>query len=110
MVRIEMGDLDATIGAMVDAAVEAATEQALADCSIYVPYRYGFLRNSAQTASDIPHGRLVWQTPYARRRYYGEPPLRTRNPMASLHWAEVAAQNHKDAWAKAAEEALGGHD
>ena len=64
---------------------------------------------SAQTASDIPHGRLVWQTPYARRRYYGEPPLRTRNLMASLHWAEVAAQNHKDAWAKAAEEALGGH-
>lgn len=110
MVRIEMGDLDATLDAMAEAAVEAASEQALADCSIYVPYRYGFLRNSAQTASDIPHGRLVWQTPYARRRYYGEPPLRTRNPMASLHWAEVAAQNHKDAWAKAAEEALGGHD
>ena len=66
MVRIEMGDLDATIGAMVDAAVEAATEQALADCSIYVPYRYGFLRNSAQTASDSPKARAAAASPRLR--------------------------------------------
>ena len=76
-------------------------------------FHYGWRSYNTATVPiwkiDAETGEIVWQTPYARRRYYGEPPLRTRNPMASLHWAEVAAQNHKDAWAKAAEEALGGH-
>ena len=107
-VRFEISGLDAKIDALADAACAFATEQALSDCSIYVPYRNGYLRSSGAATMDKSTGTITWQTPYARRRYYGEPPLKGRNPNASLRWAEVAKQNHIQDWIRAAEEGMRG--
>lgn len=108
IIHIEMGDLDATIGAMQQKALYAATSQALDDCNFYVPVRNWFLRNSSYGASDVENGHLVWRTPYARRRYYEPANLSKHpNPNASLRWAEVARDNHLDDWAKIAQKALG---
>ena len=52
----------------------------------YVPFDTGTLKNSVNQASDFKGGKLVYNTPYARRQYYlhtqgqglawGEPPAR----------------------------------
>lgn len=39
-------------------------------CDRYVPMDTGVLKNSAQLASDIGGGQLVWDTPYAQKVYY----------------------------------------
>lgn len=36
----------------------------------YVPILTGVLRDSVYINSDIENGKIVWSTPYARRRYY----------------------------------------
>lgn len=40
-------------------------------CSPYVPYKTGTLMRSANTATDIGSGMVIYNTPYARYQYYG---------------------------------------
>lgn len=106
--QVNMPDLLAKVERMRVSAVAAATEQALTDITPYVPYDVGTLSQSAQAHSDIPKGRLVWVTPYARVRYYtGKPRKRGLHPKASLRWAHVAKRLYVDDWRKAAEKAMG---
>lgn len=39
-------------------------------CDKYVPFDTGTLKNSAQLASNIGGGELIWNTPYAKKVYY----------------------------------------
>ena len=107
-VRVDMGRTLEHIEDMRKRALYAASEQALTDCNFYVPVRDGFLRGSSETASDVDAGRLVWATPYARRRHYEKANLRLdMNPNASIRWTEKAKQNHLDDWREIAEKAMG---
>ena len=61
------------------------------------------LIDSSLIHSDLKHGVLRWQTPYAARQYYE---IRTAytdvNPNASWRWCEVAKQAHQDEWKRMA--------
>lgn len=78
----------------------------LADCNEYAKYRDGTLVQSSQEHSRLDKGKLIWQTPYAKRQYWEiETAIPEKHPKATWKWCEVAKQEHFDEWqAKAQKE------
>ena len=80
------------------------SEEILNDCNQYCKEDTGALIASSYTHSQLDEGKLIWQTPYARRQYWE---IRTAytdvNPNASWKWCEVAKTKHKQQWAKQAQ-------
>lgn len=70
-----------TVQAMFDMEVLRTTDP-------YVPIDTGMLRRSAQLASDIGGGELVWATPYAAAQYYGTADYRPYSSLAGAHWGD----------------------
>jgi hypothetical protein len=89
-------------------ALPELSAQVLADCNRYARDDTGRMIASSRAASDLKAGRLVWQTPYARRVYYTGIPSRRKNPGASLRWCEKAKALHAETWARLAARKLGG--
>ena len=82
----------------------ALSAQVLGDCNQYVKYDQGYLEKSSENHSKLGEGRLIWQTPYAKRQYWE---IRTsRTPGRTWNWCETAKRNHKDTWRRIAEKAL----
>lgn len=77
------------------------------NCNRYVPKDRGDLIGSSFRASDLRHGKIIWDTPYARRRYFEGTPSKDANPNATTHWVEVATVRHRKEWHKAAREGIG---
>lgn len=120
------------IGGHVQKIVDAAVIRV---CLPYVPFDEGVLAGSANTATDVGSGEVIYDTPYARYLYYGEvygpnipiveggeitgywsPPekhptgakltYRTdKNPQAGSQWFERAMADHKDEVLKEAQDA-----
>lgn len=70
----------------------------------YVPMATGMLKNSAQIASNIGGGELMWDTPYAVKQYYSNrKPGSTTGPLRGPRWGErMKADNlpHLESFAK----------
>ncbi len=65
---------------------------------MYTPYKTGRLMNSANTASQIGEGKVVYDTPYARKLYFS-PQLnfnRTVHPQAGAYWFERMKADHTE--------------
>lgn len=56
-------------GGFVQKVIDAAV---IRECYPYVPFAEGVLAGSANTATEIGSGEVVYDTPYARYLYYGE--------------------------------------
>ena len=119
-------------GGHVQKVVDAAV---IRECFPYVPFDEGVLAGSANTATKIGSGEVVYDTPYARYLYYGEvygpnipitengtitgywsPPEKhptgkkleystEKNPQAGSHWFDRAMADHKDDILKEAQDA-----
>ena len=78
--------------------------------SPYVPMRSGQLMRSGETGTRIGSGQVVWNTPYARRMYYGlNYHFSTdKHPQACAQWFEKAKAVQKDAWIKTVRDTLKG--
>lgn len=100
MVRIIRNDarIRARVTAGKKAMIHAVAEQALRDSNYYCRQDQGTLISSSQTASVPANGRLIWNTPYAKRVYYTGTPSHDVNANASLMWCEVAHTNHGRDW------------
>jgi hypothetical protein len=87
-----------------DKGLPVLTEEIMNDCNQYCKYRDGALVASSLTHSRPQEGKIIWQTPYARRQYWE---IRTAytdmNPQATWKWAEVAKRNHKSRWERQAQ-------
>ena len=69
------------------------------DTDPFVPMDTGMLARSAETASAIGKGEIVYDTPYARRLYYGDFSFRTvHHPNACREWFEAAKAVHEKRW------------
>ena len=120
--------IDGHVQKVVDAAV-------IRECLSYLPFDEGVLAGSANTATKIGSGEVVYDTPYARYQYYGEaygpnipivengvvtgyfsPPEKHPtgkklqynkeiNPMAGSHWFDRAMADHKEEILKEAQNA-----
>lgn len=91
-------------------ALAKVSQSVLADCNRYARDNTGALIASSYAASDVQAGRLVWNTPYARRVYYTGTPKHGRNPGASLRWCQKAKALHVQTWTRLAAQLMGGEN
>lgn len=119
-------------GGHVQKAVDAAV---IRECFPYLPFDEGVLAGSANTATKIGSGEVIYDTPYARYQYYGEvygpnipivengvvvgywsPPEKhptgrqlqyntDKNPLAGSHWFDRAMADHSEDILKEAQDA-----
>lgn len=86
------------------------SNEILNDCNQYVKEDNGDLLMSSYIHSKLDEGKLIWQTPYARRQYWE---IRTAytdvNPNASWKWCEVAKRYRLKTWTRQAEKLMRGN-
>ena len=80
------------------------SSQILQDCNQYVKVDSHAMELSSGTASDLRNGKLVWDTPYAKRQYWAIQTSLT--PGRTWKWCETAKRKFKSDWQKLAERLL----
>ena len=79
----------------------------LNDCNQYCKEDTGMLIASSYIHSQLDDGKLIWQTPYARRQYWE---IRTAipdpNPNATWKWCEAAKKARLPIWERQAQRLL----
>ena len=74
------------------------------DCNQYCKEDTGMLIASSMIHSRLDQGRIIWQTPYARRQYWE---IRTAytdvNPKATWRWADAAKRDNLEKWQRQAQ-------
>ena len=96
------------VEAKVDGAFQKAlaplTEEILNDCNQYCKEDTGALIESSHIHSKTQDGKIVWQTPYARRQYWQiRTAHKTVNPGATWRWCEHAKRRHLTQWQQQAQ-------
>ena len=78
--------------------------EVLNDCNQYCKEDTGMLIASSYVHSKLDEGKLIWQTPYARRQYWAiRTAFKTVNPGATWRWCEYAKQRHLQQWNRQAQ-------
>lgn len=74
--------------------------QIVKDCDPFVPFSQGTLSQSWQGASDFEAGVIAYDTPYARKVYYGDGLSFSQDahPQATARWFEHAKALFLDRW------------
>ena len=84
--------------------------EVLNDCNQYCKEDTGMLIASSYIHSRLDEGKLIWQTPYARRQYWEiRTAYQTVNPKARWRWCEYAKQRHLKQWRAQAQRLLEGN-
>lgn len=82
----------------------ALSEEILADCNEYCKEDQHTLIDSSIAASIPSEGKLIWETPYAKRQYWA---IKTSlTPGRTWKWCETAKRKHKKRWKMLAERGL----
>jgi len=83
--------------------------EVLKDCTPYVPRITGALERSGISGTVIGSGEVVYNSPYAKRQYYGYFNHSAQShPQASREWFEVAKASNKAVWLVGAKKLGGG--
>jgi hypothetical protein len=78
------------------------------DSSRFVPFETGTLEKSAMESSRIGSGLVVYNTPYAKRQYYGQfEHGKNKHPHATRLWFEAAKAENLDKWIRIVREIMG---
>lgn len=81
----------------------------LDDANEYCKFDKGTLAQSALIHSIPSEGRIIWQTPYARRQYWEIRTAHTdMNTKATWKWFEAAKAANKEQWTAQAEKLMEG--
>ena len=93
-----------------NAAQKWLDNEVLKDCSPFTPFKTGMLDRSGPAGTTLGEGEVVYNTPYARRLYYGTHFNfnRTHHPQAGAQWFEKAKAIKKKAWLDGADKILKG--
>lgn len=103
-IRIAKSAVVARVVGAFDAAKPQLCEEILNDCNQYCKEDTGALIVSSMTHSRPQEGKLIWQTPYAKRQYWEiRTAYKTVNPGATWRWCEYAKQNHLERWRRQAQ-------
>lgn len=71
----------------------------LKDSNYFCPEKESFLMKSAILHTVIGSGHVVWNTPYARKQYYGlKNKSHLKNPNATYKWFESAKARKLNEW------------
>lgn len=83
------------------------SSEILNDCNQYCKEDTGMLIASSYIHSKLDEGKLIWNTPYARRQYYKIRTAHTDvNPQARWKWAHFAKSVHMKQWARQAQKIM----
>ncbi len=109
-VRIQLNNLQASMGNRQKKGQIVLDEQVLKDSNNYAPQDTSELINSSIRMSPIGSGLLIWSTPYARINYYGADRnfSKDKNPNATFAWFEAAKANHLEEWKSIVAKTMGG--
>jgi len=98
-INIQQHAVEARVMGAFKAALPQLSEEILNDCNQYCKEDTGALIASSLTHSRPQEGKLIWQTPYARRQYWAiRTAFTTVNPGATWRWCEYAKQRHLAQW------------
>ena len=82
----------------------ALSEEILADCNEYCKEDQHTLIDSSLEHSQPQQGKLIWETPYAKRQYWA---IKTSlTPGRTWKWCETAKRKWLSKWKQKAEEGL----
>ena len=80
------------------------SEEILEDCNEYCKEDQHGLIDSSLTHSKPQEGKLIWETPYAKRQYWE---IKTSlTPGRTWKWCETAKRKQKNRWAELAGERM----
>ena len=106
-INIDPARVAAKVNTAWKAGLPLLSEEILADCNEFCKEDTGTLIQSSLIHSQPDKGKLIWQTPYARRQYWA---IRTahkdKNPQATWKWCEAAKARWKDRWDRLAQKHL----
>lgn len=103
-INIDPNKVEAKIMGAWKAGVYPLSAQVLADCNRFVKIDQHTLEASSYTASRLSEGVLIWDTPYAKRQYWG---IKTSlTPGRTWKWCETAKRKYKLDWEKIAQKLL----
>ena len=81
------------------------------DSARFVPFETGTLEKSAMENSKIGSGLAVYNTPYAKRQYYGKfDHAKNKHPHATRLWFEAAKAENLDKWIRIVQEIVKGRN
>ena len=87
-----------------DKGLYALSNEILADCNEYCKEDQHTLINSSLAHSKPSEGKLIWETPYAKRQYWA---IKTSlTPGRTWKWCETAKRKWKGRWQQLAEKGL----
>ena len=87
-----------------DMGLAELSDEILADCNEYCKEDSHALINSSLAHSQPYQGRLIWETPYAKRQYWAIETSLT--PGRTWKWCETAKRKWKRRWQELAERGL----
>lgn len=87
-----------------DKGLAALSEEILADCNEYCKEDQHTLIDSSLIHSQPQIGKLIWETPYAKRQYWAIQTSLT--PGRTWKWCETAKRKNKSRWQRLAEKGL----
>lgn len=99
-VDVDISKLQAKRDSANRAAQAQLDQDVLKDSNFYAPQDTGLLIGSGQRASDIGKGKVMWDTPYAKRLYYNPQYSfsKDKNSAARGLWFEAAKAAKKGNW------------
>ena len=103
-INISSQHVEAKVMAAWDKGLAALSEEILADCNEYCKEDQKTLINSSLAHSKPESGKLVWETPYAKRQYWEIQTSLT--PGRTWNWCETAKRKNKSRWQRLAEQGL----
>lgn len=106
-IRIDPNKVGLKVMGAWDESLLPLSSQILQDCNQYVKVDQHTLESSSYTASDLKNGKLVWDTPYAKRQYWAIQTSLT--PGRTWKWCETAKRKYKEDWQRLAEKLLRGN-
>jgi hypothetical protein len=81
------------------------------DSDRFVPFETGVLARRAMGSTTIGSGLIVYNTPYAKRQYYGNfDHTKNKHPFATRLWFEAAKAENLSKWINIAQEEMTGKD
>lgn len=102
--RFDGATVTAKIQGAWDKGLAILTEEIMNDSNQYVKVDKHTLEMSVLSHSIPKEGKIIWQTPYARRQYWAiQTAYKDVNPNATWKWFHVAKSKHLQRWIKQAE-------
>ena len=98
-ININQSAVEAKVIGAFKSALPLLSEEILNDCNQFCKEDSSTLIKSSHIHSRPQEGKLVWQTPYARRQYWAiRTAFKTVNPGATWRWCEYAKQKNLQKW------------